>query len=54
MTNTDETQEAPGSGLLARPLTSKEREGGQWHFQLWQNFESRRQGRGVAAQRAER
>ena len=49
MTNTDETQEAPGSVLLASPLHFKKQ--GEWNYHLRQLKRPQRQGRGSAAQK---
>ena len=45
MKNTDEIQENPGSGLLARPLHFKKRR--EWIYSLRQSTKSKRQGVGA-------
>ena len=50
MKNTDEIQEAPGSGFLARPLHSKKKS--EWCYTLRQITRSQRQGSSAAAQKA--
>ena len=50
MTDTDETQGAPGSVFIARPLHPKKRS--EWYYHLRQLERSQRQGRGSAGRKA--
>ena len=52
MENTDEIQEATGTGFLARPLHSKK--GGEWYYYLRHISRPQRRGRGAATQKAGR